>query len=33
VIRNQIDRYSIAIDALDRVPRLQVAGAHAKDMT
>ncbi|MBV8413716.1 MAG: phosphoketolase family protein, partial [Verrucomicrobia bacterium] len=30
-IRNQIDRYSIAIDAIDRVPKLQVAGAHAKD--
>ena len=30
-IRNQIDRYSIAIDAIDRVPRLKVAGAHAKD--
>jgi phosphoketolase len=30
-IRNQVDRYSIAIDAIDRVPKLQVAGAHAKD--
>jgi xylulose-5-phosphate/fructose-6-phosphate phosphoketolase len=30
-IRNQIDRFSIAIDAIDRVPRLKVAGAHAKD--
>jgi xylulose-5-phosphate/fructose-6-phosphate phosphoketolase len=30
-IRNQIDRFSIAIDAIDRVPKLEVAGAHAKD--
>jgi xylulose-5-phosphate/fructose-6-phosphate phosphoketolase len=30
-IRNEIDRFSIAIDAIDRVPRLKVAGAHAKD--
>ena len=29
-IRNEIDRFSIAIDVIDRVPRLQVAGAHAK---
>jgi xylulose-5-phosphate/fructose-6-phosphate phosphoketolase len=30
-IRNQIDRFSIAIDVIDRVPKLEVAGAHAKD--
>ena len=30
-IRNQTDRFSIAIDVIDRVPRLKVAGAHAKD--
>jgi xylulose-5-phosphate/fructose-6-phosphate phosphoketolase len=30
-IRNEIDRFSIAIDAIDRIPRLKVAGAHAKD--
>lgn len=30
-ISNQIDRFSIAIDAIDRIPRLQVAGAHAKE--
>jgi xylulose-5-phosphate/fructose-6-phosphate phosphoketolase len=30
-IRNQIDRFSIAMDVIDRVPRLKVAGAHAKD--
>jgi xylulose-5-phosphate/fructose-6-phosphate phosphoketolase len=29
-IRNEIDRFSIAIDVIDRVPRLRVAGAHAK---
>jgi xylulose-5-phosphate/fructose-6-phosphate phosphoketolase len=30
-IQNQIDRFSIAIDVIDRVPALQVAGAHAKE--
>lgn len=30
-IQNQIDRFSIAIDVIDRVPRLQSAGAHAKE--
>ncbi len=30
-IRNQIDRFSIAMDVIDRVPRLQAAGAHAKE--
>ncbi|MEW6071849.1 MAG: phosphoketolase family protein [Planctomycetota bacterium] len=30
-IENQIDRFSLAIDAIDRVPGLQVAGAHAKE--
>ncbi|MBM0741275.1 phosphoketolase family protein [Phormidium sp. CLA17] len=30
-ICNQIDRYSIAIDVIDRVPTLKVAGAHAKE--
>jgi xylulose-5-phosphate/fructose-6-phosphate phosphoketolase len=30
-INNQIDRFSIAIDVIDRVPHLQVAGAHAKE--
>jgi xylulose-5-phosphate/fructose-6-phosphate phosphoketolase len=30
-IRNQIDRFSIAIAAIDRVPRIRVLGAHAKD--
>jgi phosphoketolase len=30
-INNQIDRFSLAIDVIDRVPRLRVAGAHAKE--
>jgi xylulose-5-phosphate/fructose-6-phosphate phosphoketolase len=30
-IQNQIDRFSLAIDVVDRVPRLEVAGAHAKE--
>ena len=30
-INNQVDRFSIAIDVVDRVPRLRVAGAHAKE--
>jgi xylulose-5-phosphate/fructose-6-phosphate phosphoketolase len=30
-INNQIDRYSLAIDVIDRVPRLQSVGAHAKE--
>jgi len=29
-IRNQIDRFSLAIDAIDRVPMLQIDGAHFK---
>jgi xylulose-5-phosphate/fructose-6-phosphate phosphoketolase len=29
-IQNNVDRFSIAIDVIDRVPKLQVAGAHAK---
>jgi len=31
-IQNQIDRFSIAIDVIDRVPQLMVAGAHVKEM-
>jgi xylulose-5-phosphate/fructose-6-phosphate phosphoketolase len=31
-IRNEIDRYSIAIDVIDRIPHLKVAGAHVKEM-
>ena len=30
-INNEIDRFSIAIDVIDRVPRLAVAGAHVKE--
>jgi xylulose-5-phosphate/fructose-6-phosphate phosphoketolase len=30
-IRNQIDRFSLAMDAIDRIPHLKVAGAHAKE--
>jgi xylulose-5-phosphate/fructose-6-phosphate phosphoketolase len=30
-IQNQIDRFSLAMDVIDRVPRLHVAGAHAKE--
>ncbi|MFN8007435.1 MAG: phosphoketolase family protein [Terriglobia bacterium] len=30
-IQNQIDRFSLAIDVIDRVPGLSVAGAHAKE--
>ena len=30
-ILNQIDRFDIAIDVIDRVPRLQATGAHLKD--
>jgi len=30
-IQNQIDRFSLAMDVIDRVPSLHVAGAHAKE--
>lgn len=30
-INNEIDRFSLAIDVINRVPRLQVAGAHVKE--
>ena len=30
-IQNEIDRFSLAIDAIDRVPGLRVAGAHVKE--
>ncbi len=30
-ICNQVDRFSIAMDAIDRIPKLHVAGAHAKE--
>ena len=30
-IRNEIDRFSLAIDAINRIPGLAVAGAHVKE--
>jgi xylulose-5-phosphate/fructose-6-phosphate phosphoketolase len=30
-IRNQIDRFNLAIDVIDRVPHLQLTGAHVKE--
>jgi xylulose-5-phosphate/fructose-6-phosphate phosphoketolase len=30
-MRNQVDRFNLAIDVIDRVPRLQVSGAHVKE--
>lgn len=30
-IQNEIDRYSLVIDAIDRIPSLKVAGAHVKE--
>jgi xylulose-5-phosphate/fructose-6-phosphate phosphoketolase len=30
-IRNQIDRYDLVIDVIDRVPSMQARGAHLKD--
>ncbi len=30
-IENEIDRYTLAIDVIDRVPKLQAIGAHAKE--
>jgi xylulose-5-phosphate/fructose-6-phosphate phosphoketolase len=30
-MRNQIDRYDLVIDVIDRVPKLQVVGAHVKE--
>ena len=31
-IRNQVDRYSLAIDAIDRMPRFRVTGSAARDV-
>ncbi len=31
-IENEVDRFSLAIDVINRVPGLQVAGAHAKQL-
>ncbi|MGH9822681.1 MAG: hypothetical protein ACREDR_05450, partial [Blastocatellia bacterium] len=30
-IDNEIDRFTLAIDAIDRLPKLQTTGAHAKE--
>jgi hypothetical protein len=30
-IQNQVDRFTLAMDAIDRVTSLQVRGAHARD--
>ncbi len=30
-IRNQVDRFNLAIDVIDRVPRIQSTGAHLKE--
>ncbi len=30
-VENQVDRYSLAMDVIDRVPRLRNVGAHAKE--
>jgi xylulose-5-phosphate/fructose-6-phosphate phosphoketolase len=30
-IINEVDRFSLATDAIDRVPKLQKIGAHAKE--
>jgi xylulose-5-phosphate/fructose-6-phosphate phosphoketolase len=30
-IENQIDRFNLAVDVIDRVPKLRVAGAHFKE--
>jgi xylulose-5-phosphate/fructose-6-phosphate phosphoketolase len=30
-IQNQVDRFSLAIDVIDRVPKLKSSGAHVKD--
>jgi len=30
-VRNQIDRFDLVIDAIDRVPALRIAGAHVKE--
>jgi xylulose-5-phosphate/fructose-6-phosphate phosphoketolase len=30
-MRNQIDRFNLSIDVIDRVPKLRVAGAHVKE--
>ncbi len=31
-IENEVDRFSLAIDVIDRVPKLKISGAHAKQL-
>ena len=31
MIRNETDRFSLAIDAIDRMPRFRTTAAHARD--
>ena len=31
-IENEVDRFSLAMDVINRVPKLKVAGAHAKQL-
>lgn len=31
LIRNQVDRFNLAIDVIDRVPKLRASGAHLKE--
>jgi xylulose-5-phosphate/fructose-6-phosphate phosphoketolase len=30
-IANQVDRFTLAIDSIDRVGKLQIVGAHARE--
>jgi xylulose-5-phosphate/fructose-6-phosphate phosphoketolase len=30
-IQNQVDRFTLAMDAIDRVPSLKLRGSHARD--
>ena len=30
-IQNETDRFSLAIDAIDRIPALRISGAHVKE--
>jgi xylulose-5-phosphate/fructose-6-phosphate phosphoketolase len=30
-MRNQIDRFNLSMDVINRVPKLRVVGAHVKD--
>ena len=30
-ILNQVDRFNLSIDAIDRMPKLRAAGAHTKE--